>query len=321
MLWTTMLLIPPLSLLYDLTIGERPLAIHPVMAYGRVITFYDKHLELGLGRFRLRAYGLALILSLAFVAVMPILALKGLGILMGDQVASLIISVPICVFILKASFSLNHMIKEARAVKGLVDGHDLEGARKKVSHIVSRDTSDLSFEEIISADVECISESIADSIVSPLFYFMCFGLYGCQIYRAVNSADSRVGYRTERYMDFGYVPAKLDDLLNFVPSRIAVILTLISGSILGHDARRGWRSYRKYGGVTESPNAGQTMSVYAGMLGIQLHKKGHYTIGDPTYALGVGHIEQAIRIYALSTAIMMFFAMASILIGLPIIFL
>jgi len=294
---------PALAMFYDLFIGERPVSIHPVIYYGRYISFFDKRYREDASKWASRAYGILLLLSLAIASIVPLLILRfALEELEKNILAYLLISI-MALYFLKTSFSLKHMVHEARAVNEYVRKEDLDGARGRVSYIVSRKTDELSFENIISANIECVSESFVDSIMSPIFYLSIFGLYGSQFYRAMNSADSRVGYKNERYKDFGLIPAKFDDILNFIPSRLSIPITLLSGWILGHDVKRGWKTYRKYSNCTESPNAGITMSLYSGLIGARLHKEGNYTIGEEFDHPRMEQVEDTVNIYVLSTFI------------------
>ncbi|HOP09188.1 MAG TPA: cobalamin biosynthesis protein [Candidatus Methanofastidiosa archaeon] len=295
--------IPALALLYDMLIGERPLYLHPVMAYGKVISLFDKHFGEGHSKNISRLYGLALLSVLGLLSALPVLALGLIFKNYGTDPIVYVLTMIMSIYLLKTSFSMRHMVHEAREVCRYVKDRDIDGARHRVSYIVSRNTENLGFEDILSADVECVSESFVDSIFSPMFYFLLFGLYGCQFYRAMNSADSRVGYMTERYRDFGLIPARFDDLLNFIPARLAVIVTLVSGMLLRQDVRGGWRTYRKYANATQSPNAGQTMATYSGLLRVRLHKPGHYDIGNEFESPRPQDVEKAIDIYVLSTFI------------------
>ena len=144
--------------------------------------------------------------------------------------------------------------------------------------------------------VECIGESIVDGVVSPLFYAVLGGAYGCLGYRAINTADSRIGYRSERYLHFGMPAARLDDVLNYIPARLAVIETILAAVLLRMDVKRGVAIWRRDRGATSSPNAGHTMALYAGILGVRLTKEGHYALGDPKERLSPEHVDRARRL-------------------------
>jgi len=300
------LAVPAMALFYDIIIGERPLFLHPVLLYGKVISFFDERIDHDNSKNYCRFCGLALIIVLGIISILPILLIKIISARIGNNTISLIMVILFSVYLLKTSFSMRHMVHEAREINRYVKTKDLDGARRKVSYIVSRDTDNLSFDEISSANLECVSESFVDGISSPLFYFSLFGLYGCQFYRAMNSADSRIGYLTGRYRHFGQIPARFDDVLNFLPARISVMIIFLSGAILRLDVKRGWKNYRKYANVTKSPNAGQTMSAYSGLLGVKLKKEGHYNIGEDFEYPGPDDVEKALKIYVLSTFISVF---------------
>ena len=155
----------------------------------------------------------------------------------------------------------------------------MENARKSVQCIVSRDASKLDEEHILSASIESASENITDSIIAPLFYAALFGLPGAFIYRAVNTMDAMLGYRNEKYEYYGKFAARLDDLLNFIPSRIAGILLIISAPLYGGSAKKALYGFLKEGYKTPSPNSGYTMATLSNGLNMTLEKIGCYKLG------------------------------------------
>lgn len=147
---------------------------------------------------------------------------------------------------------------------------NLPKAREALSMIVGRDTARLDAPGITKAAVETVAENTADGVAAPLF-FMAFGtsVLGC-VYKAVNTMDSMIGYRNERYQDFGRCAARLDDVLNFVPARLCAILMIVAAKICKFDARNAYRIWRRDNRKHASPNSAQTEAVMAGALGIQL---------------------------------------------------
>lgn len=165
---------------------------------------------------------------------------------------------------------------------------DTQGARVAVSMIVGRDTEPLSKEGIIKAAVETIAENTSDGVVAPLFYMAIGGAPWACLYKAVNTMDSMVGYQNERYINFGWAAAKLDDLLNLIPSRLAAMLMIGSSAILRMDMKNAVKIYKRDRYNHKSPNSAQTEAVCAGALQIQLAGDAYYfgslykkpTIGD-----------------------------------------
>ena len=183
------------------------------------------------------------------------------------------------------------------AVKGLADAsravyasRDLPGARKAVARIVGRDTERLDECGVIRAAVESVAENFSDGVAAPLLYFFLGGAPLAMAYKAVNTMDSMVGYRNERYLYFGRAAAKLDDAANYVPSRLAALFLILAAALTGQDAGNAFRIWRRDRRNHASPNAGQTESACAGALGIRLGGAAWYSgeycdkplIGDAT---------------------------------------
>ncbi|MCL2461649.1 MAG: adenosylcobinamide-phosphate synthase CbiB, partial [Defluviitaleaceae bacterium] len=147
---------------------------------------------------------------------------------------------------------------------------DIEGARENVSMIVGRDTAALDREGVTRAAVETVAENASDGVTAPLLYIMLGGAaLGC-LYKAVNTMDSMVGYKNERYLHFGRAAAKMDDVLNFIPSRLCALLMIAGAYLLRFDGKNALRIWRRDRRCHASPNSAQTESVCAGALGVRL---------------------------------------------------
>ncbi len=165
---------------------------------------------------------------------------------------------------------------------------DLTGARQAVSRIVGRDTEALTAEEVAKAAVETVAENFSDGVAAPLFYMLLGGAPLALAYKAVNTMDSMVGYKNDRYRHFGRAAAKLDDGANFIPSRLAALAWIGGAAIAGQDAGNAWRIWRRDRRNHASPNSAQTESACAGALGVRLGGPARYfgklyekpTIGD-----------------------------------------
>ena len=148
---------------------------------------------------------------------------------------------------------------------------DLEGARKQLSMIVGRDTSQLSETKIRSAVIETLAENLSDGVIAPIFFFAIGGVPFMMTYKMINTLDSMVGYKNDRYMKFGYVSAKMDDIANFIPARLtALFIVIISVSV------RALKFIFRYGNSHSSPNAGYPESAMAGVLDIRLGGTSNY---------------------------------------------
>ena len=165
---------------------------------------------------------------------------------------------------------------------------DLPAARKAVSRIVGRDTAALTAEGVTKAAVETVAENASDGVIAPLLYMLIGGAPLALTYKAINTMDSMLGYKNEKYLYFGRVPAKLDDVANYIPSRLAGLLWVAAAALTGNSARGAWKIWRRDRRRHASPNSAQTESACAGALGVQLAGPAYYfgqyypklTIGD-----------------------------------------
>ena len=165
---------------------------------------------------------------------------------------------------------------------------DLPAARRAVSRIVGRDTAALTAEGVTKAAVETVAENASDGVIAPLFYMLLGGAPLALTYKAINTMDSMLGYKNEKYLYFGRVPAKLDDAANYLPSRLAALLWVAAAAFTRNDAKGAWKIWRRDRRRHASPNSAQTESACAGALGVQLAGPAYYfgqyypklTIGD-----------------------------------------
>lgn len=173
-----------------------------------------------------------------------------------------------------------------RVIVALRDG-ELELARERVAMFVGRDTAALDESEILRATVESVAESLGDGIVGPLFYLALAGPAGMAAFKAISTLDSMCGYRNERYREFGWASARLDDVANFIPARLSVLLVTLAALLLGYDARRAWQCAWRDGRSQPSPNSGYPEAAVAGALGVQLGGLNYYQ-GVPSRKAALG---------------------------------
>lgn len=202
---------------------------------------------------------------------------------------------------------------ESMKVYKTVAENDIEKSRKAVSMIVGRDTESLDFEGIIKATVETVAENTSDGVTAPIFYMAFGGAVLGFFYKSANTMDSMVGYRNEKYKDFGRFSAKLDDVLNYIPSRLTAILMIISAYILKYDGKSAYKIWKRDRLKHASPNSAQTESVCAGALNIrlagdayyfgELHKKPY--IGDNTRPVEKDDIIRANKLMYMTTVLML----------------
>ena len=193
---------------------------------------------------------------------------------------------------------------ESGKVYDALETGDLEKSRQAVSMIVGRDTASLDDAAVTRAAVETVAENTSDGVVAPLLYLAIGGAPLGFFYKAVNTMDSMLGYVEMPYKNIGLVPAKLDDLLNFIPARLSALLMLAAGWLLGLDGKNGWRIFRRDRFNHASPNSAQTESVCAGLLGLRLAGDAWYHgvlhrkpfIGDPRREIEHADIPRACRL-------------------------
>ncbi len=288
------LFILPLALAIDLAFGEYPRILHPVVWMGQIILWQLKLAPENSGKAQF-AYGMFIVLFTISLFAVPVYI-----ILFYIRGMSTIAYVVVAALLLKSTFSLRYLIQAAQKVKRLLDAGEIREARRETGYLVSRDTRRLDERHIISAIVEMIAESVTDSMVAPLFYWLLLGVPGAVAYRVVNTFDSRIGYHGQ-YEYLGKFAARLDDVLNYIPARLAGLLLVISAYFGRRNGGRAWRFMLRDHTKTESPNAGWTMSAIAGALGVQLEKLGCYRLGDASKPLVLSSITSGLRLVVLSS--------------------
>ena len=292
-----------IAVVIDLLFGELPTNIHPVVFIGRIIEIFKKLKErYSLINTRIAGAFLTifLIILLSWIFAFIIWIFKFNNLLM----------IIISSILLSTTFSIKLLINSADNVKIDIN-HDIDNARKSVSYLVSRDTSQLSYEKIISAVIETLTENITDSVVSPIFYTFILGVLGGIAYRVVNTLDAMIGYKNPKNINIGWFPAKLDDILNYLPARITGILIIMAAFILRLNWRNSYKIMFRDAKKTPSPNSGYPMAATAGALGIQLIKPGCYTLGDPINNLKSETITETIKLTKIS--IILFFIVSMFL--------
>ena len=274
-----------LALALDFVLGEPPDAFHPVAWMGKLIAALERIFPAGNTTVALLAgAGVTLFVPVLFggIAWLAALGLHELG------------TVPYLLggaLLLKTTFAVKGLGQAAQVTRRALDAGDLEGARYSLRSLVSRDTKTLAEPQLAAAAIESIGENTTDSYIAPWLAFALLGLPGAFAYRALNTLDSMIGYHG-KYEYTGKVAAKLDDLVNLFPARLSALMLLPAGCCMWADGpddragqsgklsvRRGWRILRRDRGLTESPNAGWTMSALSGLIGVVLEKRGHYILG------------------------------------------
>jgi adenosylcobinamide-phosphate synthase len=280
------------ALALDLALGEFPARLHPVVWMGRAISALERRAPAA-GRAAQLAHGAAMAL------LVPALFAGGALVLCLAARPWPALSIAVEATLLKSTFAVRALGEAAGEVARALGRGALDEAREALRALCSRDPSRLDAPLVAAAAVESVAENASDSVVAPLLFWAVLGVPGAVAYRAVNTLDARVGYRG-RYEWLGKASARLDDLLNLVPSRVTAALLLAAGLACRADARRGLAVLRRDGARTESPNAGRPMAAMAGLLGVQLEKVGQYRLGDPVRPVTAETISAAWRIASLA---------------------
>ena len=301
------LLVVIAGVIIDLMIGDPHTLWHPVMGIGKLTEATEKYLW---SRFRLRddsakdrsmkrRAGILLVVIVAAVSTLLVFILLHIaGILF--RPLRLIISAVLCWQMLAA----RSLYEESMAVFRNLSAGNTEAARSAVSMIVGRDTDRLDESGIAKAAVETVAENTSDGVIAPLLFMLVFGPCGAVFYKAVNTMDSMVGYKNERYLDFGWAAARLDDVLNLIPSRISAIAMILMADEAGGDRKNAARIWRRDRNKHASPNSAQTESACAGALHIRLGGDAWYfgklverdMLGDPDRPVEAQDIFRANRL-------------------------
>ncbi len=242
--------------LLDTLIGDPYWLPHPIRLFGDLISWFEKRLNSGSNRV-LKGGASWFILCASTYIVFAFIELV--------FIYNTVLTIAFGAIFFFYGLSNRCLIEEGFKVEKTLRNGDLEGARKQLSMIVGRETKELSPTQIRSAIIETLSENLSDGVVAPLFYFAIGGIPLMMFYKMINTLDSMVGYKSDRYRDFGFVAAKMDDVANFIPARLtAILMALVSLSY------RAIEFALKYGKSHSSPNSGYPESALAGVLDCRL---------------------------------------------------
>ncbi len=314
-----------LALLIDRCVGDPPNRLHPVAAMGRAIALAERLAPRepvapappnvgviapgrdtpGRSNTEARAHGAQL--------------LYGAGVVLGGSLAVFLVGslaerttkrlpTPLSwlaqAVLLKMVISLRGLTDAACQIGQALERSDVGEARRLVGwHLVSRDTSHLSSAHVAAATIESVAENASDGIVAPLFYYALGGLPAALAYRFISTCDSMLGYRDPAHEWLGKAAARLDDLVNLIPSRLTAGLIVLAAWLMGGDGRNAGRIWRRDARLTASPNAGHPMSAMAGALGVELEKVNHYRLGAGQRPPRAGDIGRAVRLIMVCTGL------------------
>ena len=288
------------ALLLDFLVGDPRTKYHPTAWIGKLIALLVPFTKSNSVKKEL--LGGILIVSIVVIIVCALLVVLDIGInLLTIDTVSLIVSIVIGSILLKTTVAIRGMQKHAFAVVDAVEKGDLNSARNHLSMIVKRDTKHLDKNHILSAVLESVSENTVDGVTGPLFYYAIFGLPGAFVYRAINTIDSMIGYKTILFKNVGWFGAKCDTVLNYVPSRLTGLVMILGALILGYNWKESFCIMKRDSRKLESSNAGFPMAALAGALGTRLEKMNYYTIGNGSIEFTKSHIISAVTLMKVSS--------------------
>jgi len=288
------------ALLLDFLMGDPKTKYHPTAWIGKLIAVLVPFTRNNSPKKEL--FGGILIVFVVVAIVSTLLVALDFGIsLLTIDIVSLVVSIAVGSILLKTTIAIRGMQKHALSVVDALEKDDLDSARNHLSMIVKRNTKHLDKNHISSAVLESVSENTVDGITGPLFYYAIFGLPGAFVYRAINTIDSMVGYKTSLFRNIGWFGANCDTILNYIPSRLTGLVMILSALILGYNWKESFYIMRRDGKKLESPNAGFPIAALAGALGTKLEKINYYAVGDGNIEFTKSHIISAIRLMKVSS--------------------
>ena len=253
----------------DFIFGDPEWLYHPVRLIGKGISFGERQLR-KLCSSNKSGRELVAAGAVLWVCIAGISFLFPLGLLILAQKIHPVLRFVLETFWCYQIIAARCLCKESVKVYDRLKADDLPGARRAVSMIVGRDTENLSAEGVTKAAVETVAENTSDGVTAPLIYMLIGGAPLGFLYKAVNTMDSMLGYKNDKYLYFGRIPAKMDDVFNYIPSRVTALFMIVAAFFCGMDGKNAWRIYRRDRRKHASPNAAQTEAVCAGALRVRL---------------------------------------------------
>ncbi|KYZ76720.1 adenosylcobinamide-phosphate synthase [Anaerosporomusa subterranea] len=300
-------LIPLFAVLIDTVVGDPRSKWHPVVLIGNLIATLERVLRKPDASVQRQHWAGAILVCLVLGMVYSVVK---------DLLYILELLHPLAGFtggavLLSFAITPRSLAEAGCEIKDYLLAGDLVQARAKVGWIVGRDTDSLDEASATRATVETVAENIVDGIVSPLFYAAIGGVPLAFLYRAVNTLDSMVGYKNEKYLHFGMVAARVDDVFNYIPARLTGLLVIIAAALLRYDAKGAMKTILRDAAKHPSPNSGIPEAAVAGALGIRLGGLNYYGgvasfrsyMGEPHKPLVAQHIQQTTQLMALVTSL------------------
>ena len=282
-LWMSAVLV---GFLIDCLLGDPAGLPHPIVLIGKGIAALERALR---RRFPATPEGERAAGRVLVVCMLLLSAVVPAAILAGCYLISRWLFFGVCCVMSWQIFAAKCLKQEAQKVQKCLDAGDLPAARAQVGMLVGRDTAELTGTQVAKAAIETVAENTSDGVIAPMFYMLLGGPVLGFVYKAINTMDSMLGYKNEKYLHFGRCAAKVDDAANFLPARLSALGMIAAAALTGFDAKNAARIWRRDRRKHASPNSAQTESVCAGALHIQLAGNAYYFgklyekpfIGDP----------------------------------------
>jgi adenosylcobinamide-phosphate synthase len=289
-----------LACVLDAALGDPRWLPHPVRLMGRLAAWYERRIRRIVSH-RPGELAAGLVLAVGLPAVSY--GMAWLVIALASRLDA-VVGQGVEVFLAFTTLAARDLVDHASAVVAALDRHDHVEARRAVGLMVGRDTMRLDEPEIVRATLESVAENASDGIIAPLLYLALGGVPLAMAYKAINTLDSMVGYRTERYLRFGWASARLDDLANLLPARLTGLLLVGAAPVVGLSPSSTWRTLWRDGHRHPSPNSGYPEAAVAGALGVQLGGRNFYggveraqpVLGEPRRPLERQQIVVAVRL-------------------------
>jgi adenosylcobinamide-phosphate synthase len=286
-----------LAFLLDLALGDPRWFLHPVKIIGLFALFLERLLRYALGNTRL-AGAVTALMVVGVTALTAYALVEAAGTLhpwAGDAAA---------IYLIYSGIATRDLLNHSASVLRSLEFGDLAGARNAVGLMCGRDTGNLDEEGIARAAIESVAENLVDGVTAPLFFAFLAGPVGIMAYKAMSTLDSMFGYKDERYLEFGWASARLDDVAAFIPSRLTAVLVPLAAALTGLRPRRALEVFLRDRKKHPSPNAGQTEAAFAGALGVRLGGLNYYQgvasvkpiLGDRVVPLDTHRIGEANRL-------------------------
>ena len=298
-----------IAFVLDLILGDPRWLPHPVRWMGKLVFYLEAlYYDSNSSRTGQRLRGVFMWLTVIIVVGAGTTALLAVSRWIHQGANQIIV-----IWLTFAALAVRSLHSESYKVIEALKTDDLARARRDLAKIVSRDTTGMRENEIIRAVLETVAENISDGIVAPLFYLTFGGPVAAMVYKAVNTMDSMIGYKNERYLHFGWFAAKADDLFNWIPARVSALAIAAAAALGGMDVKGSWQTICHDAFRTESPNAGFPEAAVAGALGVRLGGENMYFgevivkpyLGSGTRHLTISHYHQLIRLMYLSAFIVL----------------